>query len=182
MAIYTKYCVKLCINQQPQAIAPGILNWAKVVLSPSFYRSKIQPWREEVTSTKQAWQTHELDLSSDGLWECFHWKPSPFTVCEFPDCIHLNSCGFPCIQAFGFLLFLPNCVGCPLRRKTTRLLELFLSLSISLKETDSRHQIQRQFLWELSKMLLCPLIFVLKSQTELVLAQKGGQSVNPGSV
>lgn len=53
VVIYTKYCVKLCINQQPQAIAPYILNWAKVVLSPSFYRSKIQSRREEVTSTKK---------------------------------------------------------------------------------------------------------------------------------
>ena len=54
VAIYTKYCVKLCVKQLPQAIAACILNWAKVVLSPSFYRCKIQARREEVASTKQA--------------------------------------------------------------------------------------------------------------------------------
>jgi len=52
-AIYTKYRVKLCI-QLPQAIAACILNWTKVMLSPSFYRCKIQAWREEASSTKQA--------------------------------------------------------------------------------------------------------------------------------
>lgn len=76
LVIYTKYCVKFCIKQLPQGRAAWIVAWRKAVLSPSFYRCKIQSRREEVTSTKLAWLTCELNLSSDGVRECFNWKPS----------------------------------------------------------------------------------------------------------
>lgn len=88
MAIYIKYCLKLCIKQLSQAIAACNLNWEAVVLSPSFYRCKIQAWREDVTSTKQAWQTHELNLISDGIWECFNWKPS--LSCQWISRLHTS--------------------------------------------------------------------------------------------